>query len=86
MRCKGRFRKTSIKSGLWRDWRIDFVVTKESGAVGGYQAKADAAAAVGIPLIVVQRPPMFYPFVVATFAAVQAQLSDWDLVAAMKDK
>ena len=64
---------------LWRDWRIDCIVTKESGEAGGYQAKVAAAAALGIPLLVVKRPPMSYPVLATTFEAVQAQLQRWDL-------
>ena len=48
---------------------VDCIITKDSGAAGGYQAKADAAAALGIPLLVVQRPPMSYPLVASTFDA-----------------
>jgi precorrin-3B C17-methyltransferase len=55
---------------LWRDWRIDCVVTKDSGDAGGYQAKAAAAAALGIPLIVVDRPAIDYPAVNSDFAGV----------------
>ncbi|TDR79815.1 precorrin-3B C(17)-methyltransferase [Paludibacterium purpuratum] len=46
---------------LWRDWGIDCVVSKESGEAGGYRAKAEAAAALGIPFIVVERPRVDYP-------------------------
>lgn len=46
---------------LWRDWQIDCVVTKDSGDAGGFPAKQAAAAALGIPLIVVRRPVLAYP-------------------------
>ncbi|MDY7546177.1 precorrin-3B C(17)-methyltransferase [Glaciimonas sp. CA11.2] len=69
-----------FNQALWRDWRIDCVVTKDSGEAGGYQAKVDAAAALGIPLLVVQRPIMSYPFTATTFDAVQVQLQQWDAV------
>jgi precorrin-6x reductase len=55
---------------LWRDQRIDCVVTKDSGEPGGYGAKARAAAALRIPLLVVKRPRVGYPNVAMTFAAV----------------
>lgn len=55
---------------LWRDWGIDCVVTKDSGDAGGYHAKAAAAAALGIPLIVVDRPSVDYPGMVSDFGAV----------------
>ena len=59
---------------LWRDWGIDCVVTKQSGDAGGYGAKAAAAAALGIPLIVVDRPQLDYPAVASDFAGVLAAL------------
>src|SRR5262249_35717743 len=46
---------------LWKDWQIDCVVTKESGAAGGFGAKAEAARSLGISLLVVNRPRMNYP-------------------------
>ncbi|WP_354685802.1 precorrin-3B C(17)-methyltransferase [Cupriavidus necator] len=55
---------------LWREWEIDCVVTKDSGDAGGYDAKAAAAAALGIPLIVVDRPHVDYPVLAADFAGV----------------
>jgi precorrin-3B C17-methyltransferase len=55
---------------LWRDQRIDCVVTKDSGEAGGFCAKARAAAALNIPLLVVKRPRIDYPQVAETFAAV----------------
>src|ERR1700751_5412507 len=55
---------------LWKDWQIDCVVTKESGAAGGFGAKAEAARSLGISLIVINRPHMNYP----------AAASDFDLV------
>lgn len=46
---------------LWRDWRIDCVVTKDSGETGGLPAKLAAARTLEIPLIVVRRPKVHYP-------------------------
>ncbi len=66
----------AANEALWRDWGIDCVVTKDSGEAGGYHAKAAAAAALGIPLIVVDRPAIAYPAVAHDFAGVLAQLAD----------
>jgi len=63
-----------FNEALWRDWRIDCVVTKESGDAGGFTAKAEAAAALGIPLITVERPRIEYPRVLEDFAAVIERL------------
>ncbi|KAF1048853.1 MAG: Cobalt-factor III methyltransferase [Herbaspirillum frisingense] len=67
----------AFNEALWRDWGIDCVVTKDSGEAGGYRAKADAARALGIPLLTVRRPALEYPSVAADFDAVRAQLAQW---------
>jgi precorrin-6x reductase len=59
---------------LWKSWRIDCVVTKESGEAGGFLAKAEAAHALGIRLIVVERPQVDYPIVADDFDAVVDRL------------
>jgi precorrin-3B C17-methyltransferase len=64
-----------FNEALWRSWGIDCVVTKESGEAGGFMAKADAAQALGIPLVVVQRPPMEYPAVAHDFQTVTGFLN-----------
>jgi len=65
----------AFNTALWRDWQIDCVVTKDSGDAGGYRAKAAAAQALNIPLLVVQRPTVAYPLVTSTFEAVVQQLA-----------
>ena len=64
----------AFNEALWRDWSIDCVVTKESGEAGGLSAKAEAAAHLGIPLLIVERPRLAYPRVVSDFASVDAFL------------
>jgi precorrin-6x reductase len=66
-----------FNEALWRDWHIDCVVTKDSGDVGGYRAKADAAEALDIPLLVVQRPVLDYPLRATTFEQAAQQLQAW---------
>jgi precorrin-3B C17-methyltransferase len=68
----------AANEALWRDWRIDCVVSKQSGDAGGYRAKLAAAAALGIPLIVVDRPHLDYPARADDFAAVAAWLAALD--------
>jgi precorrin-6x reductase len=63
-----------INRALWRDQRIDCVVTKDSGEAGGFAAKARAAAGLGIPLLVIKRPQLAYPCVATDFDAVKAAL------------
>lgn len=62
----------AFNEALWRDLRIDCVVSKESGEAGGYSAKALAAQALGIPLIVIARPEIEFPRVFNSFEAVTA--------------
>jgi cobalt-factor III methyltransferase len=64
----------AFNTALWRDHRIDCVVTKDSGEAGGFSAKARAAAALGIPLLVVRRPRIDYPRVATSIATVVEQL------------
>ncbi|KQQ45102.1 precorrin-3B C17-methyltransferase [Duganella sp. Leaf126] len=63
-----------FNTALWRDWGIDCVVTKDSGGAGGYQAKVQAARALGIPLLVVARPQLAYPALVASVGDVTQML------------
>lgn len=71
---------SAFNQALWQDWGIDCVVTKDSGGAGGYRAKADAARALGIPLIVQGRPPLSYPSVAGASDEVLAQLRALDIV------
>lgn len=50
-----------LEKALWRAWGIDCVVTKDSGHAGGLTIKAQAAEALGIPLLVLRRPTVAYP-------------------------
>ncbi len=68
-----------FNAALWRGWQIDCVVTKDSGNAGGYQAKAAAARALNIPLLVISRPKLLYPHVTSTFDAVLQQLQAWNI-------
>jgi precorrin-6x reductase len=65
----------AFNTALWRDQRIDCVVTKDSGEAGGFSAKARAAAALDIPLLVIRRPQIAYPRLATSFEAVKEQLA-----------
>ena len=64
---------------LWRDQRIDCVVTKDSGEAGGFSAKARAAAALKLPLLVIRRPQVAYPSIATSLEAVSEQLQSLGL-------
>lgn len=66
---QGPFTK-AVNEALWRQWQIDCLVTKDSGAAGGADEKLQAAQAMGIPVIVVERPQVDYPRVFSSQSAV----------------
>ena len=57
----------AFNEALWRDWAINCVVTKDSGDVGGYQAKVAATQSLNIPLLVSKRPKLSYPLATSFF-------------------
>jgi len=50
-----------LERALLREYRIDLLVTKDSGAAGGLDTKLKAATALRVPAVVVSRPPLQYP-------------------------
>jgi len=66
----------AFNEALWAGWQIDCVVTKDSGEAGGFNAKAEAAAVLKIPLVVVERPTLRYPFVAHDFTGILKRLDD----------
>jgi len=52
---KGPF-DAELNRALYRACRCDLVITKESGAEGGYQEKVRPCLELGIPCIVIRRP------------------------------
>nr|WP_199305956.1 cobalt-precorrin-6A reductase [Pseudanabaena sp. FACHB-2040] len=51
----------ALERALWQQWQITCVVTKASGAAGGEAIKRQVAQSLGVPLVVLQRPPISYP-------------------------
>lgn len=56
---KGPF-SAEMNETMYRFYQADVVITKESGDVGGYQEKVKPCLALGIPCIVIKRPPVEY--------------------------
>lgn len=67
----------AFNEALWRDWAIDCVITKDSGDVGGYQAKVAATQALAIPLLVIQRPQLTYPLIISNLDEVVKHAQIW---------
>ncbi|MBV9732112.1 MAG: precorrin-3B C(17)-methyltransferase [Verrucomicrobia bacterium] len=61
---------TEFNIALWSAWKVDCVVTKESGETGVFSFKAEAAAKLGILLIVIKRPQLSYPVVTSDLNSV----------------
>lgn len=51
----------ALERALLREYRIDLLVTKDSGAAGGLDTKLQAAAALRVPAVVIRRPALQYP-------------------------
>ncbi len=62
---KGPF-SVDFNRALFAEYGVTAVVTKESGSVGGTQAKLEAAKQLGIKSILIQRPHLEYPAVAHT--------------------
>ncbi|PPK75012.1 precorrin-6A reductase /precorrin-3 methyltransferase [Methylobacter tundripaludum] len=69
----------AFNTALWRDLKIDCVITKDSGDAGGYQTKVAATQALNLPLLVIKRPKLEYPFAASTFDAALRQLQTWNI-------
>ncbi|MFI3155699.1 MAG: precorrin-3B C(17)-methyltransferase [Methylococcaceae bacterium] len=69
----------AFNTALWQDLKIDCVITKDSGDAGGFNAKVAATQTLNIPLLVIKRPKLEYPFISSTFDAVLRQLQAWNI-------
>ena len=60
---KGPFSE-ELNTALYKQHEIDCIITKESGAEGGFLEKVDACIRQGIDVIVIERERLDYPIVV----------------------
>ncbi|MGL5328109.1 MAG: precorrin-6A reductase [Peptostreptococcaceae bacterium] len=60
---KGPFSQT-INMEMYKQYKIDLVITKESGVVGGFLEKVEAAELLDIPVVIIKRETMNYPKVI----------------------
>ena len=60
---KGPFSKT-INIEMYKQYKIDLVITKESGVAGGFLEKIDAAKNLDIPVVIIRRENIEYPKVI----------------------
>lgn len=58
---------TELNIALYKQYRADVIVTKNSGEIGGTDTKLEAAMALRLPVVMVDRPRIEYDKVVYTF-------------------
>lgn len=61
--AKGPF-SMEINFQMFKEYRADVVVTKDSGAIGGVPEKITAASKLNLPILLIERPSVNYPNVV----------------------
>ena len=57
---KGPFTQ-EMNESTYRQYNIDLVITKESGAAGGFLEKVDACKVLNTPVVIIKRKKMNYP-------------------------
>ena len=60
---------------LFTRYGAEVIVTKNSGSLGGTDAKVQAASALGLPLVVIDRPVLAYDCLCSTFGEVLENLA-----------
>ncbi|CUH94011.1 hypothetical protein P22_0073 [Propionispora sp. 2/2-37] len=63
-----------LNMALFKDYQADVVISKNSGSIGGTDTKISAAIELGLPLVVIDRPPMEYSNIVHSFEQVLQQV------------
>ena len=64
----------ALNMALLKEFDIQFLVTKESGAEGGLQEKIEAANLVNAEVIIIQRPAINYPEVYSDYDLLMARI------------
>ena len=72
---QGPFSK-ELNKELFLRYQAEVIVTKNSGTMGGTDTKLQAAAELGLPLVVIDRPPMEYDCLCDTFDGVERKLQE----------
>lgn len=65
-----------LNKALLKDSKAEVLVTKESGAVGGEDAKVKAAISLGLQVVLISRPKMAYPLAVKDYDEVLQWLEE----------
>ena len=66
----------ALNRELFLRYGAEVIVTKNSGTLGGTDTKLQAAAELGLPLIVIDRPPLAYDCLCSTFEELRKKLQN----------
>ena len=66
---QGPFSK-ELNEAMFRQYDADVIVTKNSGTLGGTDTKLQAAACLGLPVVVIDRPQLAYEHIACSFSEV----------------
>lgn len=58
---------TELNVEMFKQCRADVIITKNSGITGGADTKLDAAKILNLPVVMIDRPKIFYPNIASTF-------------------
>ena len=72
---KGPFTR-EMNEVLYKNYNIDCMITKESGAEGGFLEKIHAAMALDMSIIVIKRAKLDYPKVYCSIEEVLQQVKE----------
>jgi precorrin-8X/cobalt-precorrin-8 methylmutase len=74
---QGPFSK-ELNKALYAHYKVDLMITKESGKVGAVDEKLEAALEMGIEVLMIGRPKVEYGTVFSDFPSVIKQLKEWE--------
>ena len=63
---------TELNIALYRQYEAEVIVTKNSGEIGGTDTKIEAAKALGLPIVMIDRPQITYDEIAYTFEDIAA--------------
>ena len=61
---------TELNAAMFRHYEADVIVTKNSGTLGGTDTKLQAAARLGLPVVLIDRPQLAYEHIARSFSEV----------------
>lgn len=75
---QGKF-SVELNAELFKHANAEVIVTKNSGQVGGTDTKILAAEKLNLPVVMINRPKIFYPNLAKSFEEVLKEIEKWNL-------